>query len=102
MLCSVRSLDWNLFLACRSLRWSSCGNWWWIGSSHHPFEEGRMRQDRRQCEIQMGLSQPRLERPEWKALPIKTKQTVLSLLIELLQEAAVAQTAPKAQGRGDD
>jgi len=61
-----------------------------------------MRQDRRQCEIQMGLFQPRPERPEWKALPIETKQSVLSLLIELLAQAAVVRATAEAQGRSDD
>lgn len=61
-----------------------------------------MRQDRRQSEIQMGLFQARLERPEWKALPAETKQTVMPLLIELLEAAAVAKSTQKAQGRSDD
>ena len=61
-----------------------------------------MRPHRRQSEIQMGLFQPRPERPEWKTLPIETKQNVLWLLIELLEEAAVAKTTPPTQERSDD
>ena len=61
-----------------------------------------MRQDRRQFEIQMGLFQPRLERPKWKALPSETKRTVLPLLVELLERAAIRQSTPEPQGRSDD
>ena len=62
-----------------------------------------MQQDRRSSEVQMGLFQSRPERPEWKALPTETKQTVLSLLIELLAEAGVVMRATaETPGRSDD
>ncbi len=59
-----------------------------------------MRQDAREPEIQMGLFQPKVELP--KAIPVETKQTVVSLLVKLLQEAAMAESVTKPQGRNDD
>lgn len=48
-----------------------------------------MRQHReRRSRIQLGLFQPRVELPEWKAVPPDVRQTVASLLLELLKEAA--------------
>ena len=34
----------------------------------------------RRSQIQLGLFQPRVERPEWKAIPQDVRQTVMSLI----------------------
>jgi len=50
------------------------------------------------------LFQPRVERPEWKAIPQDVRQTVMSLLIELFKEAAwlIEDDARKKRENDDD
>ena len=61
-----------------------------------------MRQDSRQFEIQIALFQPRVERPEWNNMPAETKQAVLSLIVELLQEAAAMESTAQIKERTGD
>ncbi len=58
----------------------------------------------RRSQIQLGLFQPRVERPEWKAIPQDVRQTVMSLLIELFKEAAwlIEDDARKKRENDDD
>jgi hypothetical protein len=56
---------------------------------HHLLQEDMMRRHRvRRSEIQLALFQPKVERPEWKAMPPEVRETVMSLLVELFKHAA--------------
>lgn len=58
----------------------------------------------RRSENQLGLFQPAVERPEWKAMPPDVRQTVMSLLVELFKQAAgrIEDDAPKKRGGSHD
>ena len=58
------------------------------------------RPDPLQPRRQLGLFHPPIHLPQWTALPIHTRQTVMALLVELLKAAAL-QTAPPA-GEGEE
>ena len=58
----------------------------------------------RRGKTQLGLFQPRVERPQWKAVPPERKQTVMSLLAELFREAVgpMADNVEQAGEKTDD
>lgn len=62
------------------------------------------RHQMRRSEIQLGLFQLPVERPEWKAMPADVRQTVMSLLVELFKQAAgqIENHVSKKRGRGHD